>query len=69
MITFKQDFYLWDDVKQDIPVETVEMSTQNEVYCRDLVEFFARFAKALGYSPDNVYESFEEYLIEHKKVK
>jgi len=69
MITFKQEFYPWDDVKQDIPVETVEMTTHNEVYCRDLVELFARFAKALGYSPDNVYEGFEEYLIEHKRVK
>ena len=69
MITFKQEFYLGDDEKQELPGEIVTMSTNNEIECRDLVEFFSRFAKALGYSPDNVYEGFEEYLIEHKRVK
>lgn len=69
MITFKQEFYVWDDVEKETPAEVVEMSTYDEIECRDLVEFFSRFAKALGYSPNNVYEGLEEYLINHKEVK
>ena len=69
MITFKQQSYPWDDDRQHMPTERVEMSTHDEINCRDLVDFFSRFAKALGYSPTSVYVAFEEYLVDHKKVK
>lgn len=69
MITFKQQSYPWDDDRQHMPTERVEMSTHDEIDCRDLVGFFSRFAKALGYSPTSVYVAFEEYLVDHKKVK
>ena len=85
MITFKQQSYPWDVDRQHMPTERVEMSTYDEIdyrdlervemstyddiNCRDLVDFFSRFAKALGYSPNSVYVAFEEYLVDHKKVK
>ena len=74
MITFKQQIpsssvprsYPWDDDGQHMPAERVEMSTYDEIDCRDLVDFFSRFAKALGYSPNSVYAAFEKYLEEHE---
>tara|TARA_B100001939_G_C16574486_1_gene460000 strand:+ start:212 stop:439 length:228 start_codon:yes stop_codon:yes gene_type:complete len=65
MIKFSKSFY-----KEEVnwPREfddTVDMRLDNDADCTTLVEFFARFALALGYSPLTVYSCFEEYLHEH----
>lgn len=65
MIKFIKTFYEEEVNRPRDFDDSVAMRLYNDTDCTLLVEFFARFALALGYSPLTVYSCFEEYLHEH----